>query len=155
MFKSVLVVGLLSLSACATIVKSERIPVRFVGGLQDGKTEISLPDGQYTAHNGQTTVLVSRSKSDIPVTITCNSQSREGIIPTSFDPAAGILGNIVFGGIIGIAIDASGDKAYDPPKSFNMSSLCSTEKNQSNVAQEKDAPKESRNPSSFVKVKQE
>lgn len=137
------------LSACATIVKSERIPVRFVGGLQNGKTEISLPDGQYTAHNGQTTVLVSRSKADIPVTITCNSQPREGIIPTSFDPAAGILGNIIFGGIIGMAIDASNDKAYDPPKTFNMNGLCAHEAQQNNIAQDQALP---RNPSSDVSL---
>lgn len=111
-------------TSCATIVKSEKIPVRFVGGLSSGDTQMNLPDGQYNLKNGQTTVLVSRSKTDIPITVTCNNETRDGIIQTKFDAMAGILGNIVFGGLIGMGIDSFNNKTYDPPEVFNLSPLC-------------------------------
>ncbi|MDG0817690.1 hypothetical protein [Bdellovibrio svalbardensis] len=119
-----LVVSSIAMSGCATIVKSEKIPVRFVGGLQEGDTQINMPDGQYNLKNGQTTVLVSRSKEDIPITVTCNQQTREGVIQTKYDAVAGVLGNIVFGGLIGMGIDAYNNKAYDPPSIYNLSPLC-------------------------------
>ena len=120
----VLVLSVSFLSGCATIVKSERIPVKFVGGLQSGDTQISLPDGQYLVKGGQTTALVTRSKEDIPITVTCNEETRHGVIITKYDALAGVFGNILFGGIIGIGIDAYNDKTYDPPGVFNVSSLC-------------------------------
>ena len=116
-------IGIL-LTGCATIVKSDKIPVRFVGGLPSGDTQMSLPDGQYTLKNGQTTILVSRSKVDIPITVTCNSETREGIITTKYDVVAGVLGNIVFGGLIGMGIDSVNNKAYDPPDTYNLRPLC-------------------------------
>ncbi|WP_413577957.1 hypothetical protein ACLVWU_05545 [Bdellovibrio sp. HCB290] len=112
------------LTGCATIVKSERTSMRLSGGLQNGDTHVSLPDGQYTLKNGQTTIRVTRSKEDIPVTVTCNNESREGVIKTKYDALAGVAGNIVFGGLIGMAIDAANDKTYDPPEHFNISQLC-------------------------------
>jgi hypothetical protein len=122
--RAALVGSLVLLSACASIVKSEKIPVRFMGGLSDGETQLDLPDGQYKLKNGQTTVLVSRSKEDIPITVTCNQETRQGIIQTKYDALAGVFGNIIFGGIIGMTIDAYSNKAYDPPSSYNLNSLC-------------------------------
>ncbi|WP_413943633.1 hypothetical protein [Bdellovibrio sp. HCB-162] len=148
--KLMLLVSVFGLSACATIVKSDKIPVKFVGGLERGETKISLPDGQYTALNGRTTVLVSRSKQDIPITVTCNQQTREGVIKTEYDATAGILGNIVFGGIIGMGIDAYNDKTYDPPEIFNVAPLCSTDKPTENIAESSNYP---RQPSSYSKNK--
>ncbi|WP_413586895.1 hypothetical protein [Bdellovibrio sp. HCB274] len=122
------------LAGCATIVKSERTSMRLSGGLQNGDTHVSLPDGQYTLKNGQTTIRVTRSKEDIPVTVTCNNESREGVIKTKYDALAGVAGNIVFGGLIGMAIDAANDKTYDPPEHFNISSLCASDPSKSQVA---------------------
>lgn len=113
-------------NGCATIMKAERTPVRFTGGASAGETKLNLPDGQYNLSNGQTTVLVTRSKADIPFSVTCNSQTREGVIRTSYDALAGIAGNIVFGGIIGIGIDAVGNKTYDPPENFNLAPYCAS-----------------------------
>nr|AGU11995.1 hypothetical protein [uncultured organism] len=109
---------------CATIVKSEKMPVRFTGGLGQGETKLSMPDGQYTISNGQTTVLVTRSREDIPISVTCNNETREGVLKTRYDAFAGVLGNIVFGGPIGIGIDAFGNKTYDPPSNYNLAPLC-------------------------------
>lgn len=130
---------LMILSGCASIVKSDRTPVRFIGGLKTGDTQVNLPDGQYNLKNGQTTVLVSRSKNDIPISVTCNSETRDGIMVTKYDAVAGILGNIVFGGIIGMGIDSFNDKTYDPPETYNLSPLCA-DSTKTNVAEESVAP---------------
>lgn len=121
---AVVISGFMS-GGCATIMKSEKTPVQFSGGLSDGSTQINLPDGQFNAAGGSTTILVTRSREDIPITVTCNNVTRSGVLKTSYDPLAGIVGNIVFGGIIGIGIDAVGNKTYDPPRSFNLAPLCS------------------------------
>lgn len=145
-FKVLVILSFVSLGACATLVKSEKIPVHFVGGLQEGDTQINLPDGQFTVKNGQTTVLVSRSKEDIPVSVTCNKETREGVIQTKYDAVAGILGNVVFGGIIGMGIDAYNDKTYDPPGTFNLSPLCMHP--ETPLVDNKDSVATRRNPSS-------
>lgn len=132
---SLLFLSVLLSAGCATIVKSDKMPVQFSGGLSDGTTRINLPDGQFLAPDGKTTILVTRSKEDIPVSVTCNNITREGIIRTSYDPLAGIAGNLVFGGLIGIGIDAVGNKAYDPPQRFNIAPLCNekTDEQMTNV----------------------
>ncbi|MBL7557323.1 MAG: hypothetical protein JNM24_15960 [Bdellovibrionaceae bacterium] len=132
---------------CATIVKSDKIPVKFMGGLKEGDTILNTPDGQYNLKNGQTTVLVSRSKTDIPISVTCNNETREGVIITKYDALAGILGNIVFGGIIGMGIDSFNNKTYDPPNSFNLAPLCSDSKDASVAENSSNSPK-NRDPSS-------
>lgn len=111
-------------SGCASIVKSEKMPVTFSGGLSNGETQINTPDGKFSTMNGHTTILVSRSKQDIPISVTCNSETRDGIIHTSFDTVAGVFGNVIFGGLIGLGIDSFGNKAYDPPSNYNLSPLC-------------------------------
>lgn len=138
-------------AGCATIVKSDRTPVNFTGGLADGETQISIPDGQYSIRNGQTTLLVSRSKSDIPISVTCNHETRNGIIKTSYDPLAGVAGNIIFGGIIGITIDAFGNKAYDPPAIYNLNSLCANAVSEPVQAEQSQATEISRVPSALQK----
>lgn len=142
MMKQMLLVIAFCLSGCATIVKNEKIPMKFVGGLQKGETQISIPDGQYQVFNGQTTVLVSRSKEDIPISVTCNNETREGVIKTSYDATAGILGNIVFGGIIGMGIDAYNNKTYDPPQIYNIAPLCLKEASSPETIAAKEAPRQ-------------
>ncbi len=117
-------VSIAILSGCASIVKTDRVPVKLIGGAKAADTIVTVPDGQYTLKNGQTTVTMFRSKEDIPITVTCNGETRDGVIKTTFDPLAGVVGNIFFGGIIGLVIDIAGNKAYDPPKIFNMAPLC-------------------------------
>ncbi|UXR66203.1 hypothetical protein EZJ49_08065 [Bdellovibrio bacteriovorus] len=135
-FTAALGVGtLILMCGCASIVKSEKTPVRFIGGLKSGDTQVNLPDGQYSLKNGQTTVLVSRSKTDIPISVTCNNETRDGVIQTKYDAVAGILGNIVFGGIIGMGIDSFNNKTYDPPATFNLSPLC-MDSEKSNIAED-------------------
>ncbi len=123
--KALLLGSFLFLGACATIIKSDKIPVHFLGGTDQGVTHFALPDGEFTTKSGDRTVMVSRSKEDIPISVTCNDQTRQGYIQTKYDPVAGVLGNIVFGGLIGMTIDAYNDKAYDPPDTFNLKPLCS------------------------------
>lgn len=128
--------------SCASIVKSEKMSVLFVGGLSNAETKLDLPDGQYKLHNGQITVLVTRSKADIPVSVTCNNETRQGILPTKYDALAGIAGNIIFGGLIGMGIDSVSNKAYDPPATYNLTPLCA-QTGKENIAEK---PADERNP---------
>lgn len=123
--KALFIASFSFLGACATIVKSDKIPVHFIGGTDKGITQISLPDGEYTTKNGSRIIMVSRSKEDIPITVTCHEKTQQGVIVTKYDAVAGVLGNIVIGGIIGMGIDAYNDKTYDPPDIFNLRPLCS------------------------------
>lgn len=119
------ILGLFLLKAgCATIVKSERQSVQFVGGPDGGGAKINLPDGSYEMTGPQNTFIVTRSREDIPISVTCNGKIKMGTVKTRFDIFLGGLGNLIFGGIIGWIIDGSGNKAYDPVSPYNISSLC-------------------------------
>lgn len=113
-----------ALSGCATIVKSDRQTVILSGGDENGTTTINIPDGKHELADGNGQILVSRSKQDIPISVTCNGVTKKGVIPTRFDWGWAGLGNAVFGGIPGWIIDGVGDKAYDPKSPFNVDSLC-------------------------------
>lgn len=131
--------------SCASIMKSEKTRVTFTGGLPNAETKVDLPDGQFITKNGMTTVLVSRSKEDIPITVTCNNQSMNGVIKTSFDPVSGVLGNLVFGGIIGLGIDLVGNKVYDPPSNYNLAPLCANREANQEMANTEASPEPLKN----------
>lgn len=125
MKKIVVIFMAVSLCACATIIKGQHQSVQLTGGLEDGTTKVSTPTGVYTLTGGQTTMLIPRTKQDIPVEVTCNGTTQKTVIKTTFDIGWGGLGNIVFGGIPGWVIDGVGDKAYDAPGMFNVNQYCS------------------------------
>lgn len=121
-----LALSILMLSGCATIVKSERQTVRLTGGLEQGETKIRLPDGVSTLTDGSGAVIVTRSKEDIPIEVTCNGVTQKGVLPTHYDWGWAGLGNFVFGGIPGWVIDGVGNKGYDAKSPYSVHELCSS-----------------------------
>jgi hypothetical protein len=112
-------------SSCAIIVKSNRQQVFFRGGPDNGVTKVNSPDGTFEVENGQGTYLMTRSKSDIPIKVTCpNGKSKSGIIETRFDWLAGGLGNW-WTYFIGSVFDATNDKGYDIEK-VSLSHYCNS-----------------------------
>ncbi len=111
---------------CAHIVKPERQTVVFNGGASQGTTIVNAPDGKFEFTGGQGTAMMTRTKADVPIEVTCNGVTRKGVIPTQFDMFLGGLGNIIFGGIIGWIIDGSGNKGYDIKSPYNLNQLCET-----------------------------
>lgn len=120
-----LIILSLLLSGCATIVKSDRKTTNFVGP-QGTEAKLQTPDGNFVV-NGNASYMISRSKADIPIQVTCNNQTQSVLMPTSFDMLWGGAGNLIFGGIPGWIIDGVGDKAYDPPTHFNLTPYCSSQ----------------------------
>jgi hypothetical protein len=123
----------LGLCACATIIKNPKQTVVLNGGLEDGSTKVSTPEGNFTLNGGATTIMLTRTSNDIPIEVTCNGSTQKTVLPTHFDWGWAGLGNIVFGGIPGWIVDGVGDKGYDIQKSFNVGPLCSTKSKVNNV----------------------
>lgn len=121
---TLLCLALLATSGCATIVKSERQSVILTGGQENGPTKVRLPDGNYDLSDGRGTILVTRSKEDIPIEVTCNGVTKKGVLPTHFDWAWGGAGNLVFGGIPGWIIDPLNSKGYNVRTPYSVHELC-------------------------------
>lgn len=109
---------------CAHIVKNERQTVVLNGGADSGMTTVNTPDGKFEFSGGTGTVMMTRTKSDIPIDVTCNGVTKKGVIKTSFDVAWGGFGNIIFGGVIGWIVDGTGNKGYDIKSPYNVNDLC-------------------------------
>lgn len=126
----------LLMCSCASIVKSDRQSVQFVGGPEGEIAKIQLPDGKHDL-DGMGTIVVTRSKSDIPIKVTCNGVTSEGIIKTKYDIVFSGLGNLIFGGIIGWVVDATNDKGYNVTSPYNVSNLCADKQKVENISQMK------------------
>ena len=104
---------ILFLSSCAMIVKDSRQQVFFKGGVENGVTKVSTPDGTFEIENGAGAYLMTRSKPNIPLKITCPDGSKKNAqAETRFDWIAGGLGNI-WNYFIGSIFDAMSDKSYN------------------------------------------
>lgn len=118
--------------SCATIIKSEGQMVEFFGGDPQG-TEVKVQNMTYKLQNGSGSFYVRRAKANIPIQVTCAGQTNDSAIVTRYDAMAGVFGNIVFGGIIGMAIDAQSDKTYNPPEKYDVSPLCASSPQQTTI----------------------
>lgn len=119
--------------SCATIIKSEGQMVEFFGGDPQG-TEVKVQNMTYNLQNGSGSFYIRRAKQNIPIQVTCAGQTNDSAIVTSYDAVAGVFGNLIFGGIIGMAIDANSDKTYNPPQRYDVSPLCASSSQPSPIA---------------------
>lgn len=109
----ILVASIFMFCSCAMIVKSNRQTVYFKGGPDKGLTKVQTPDGTYEIDGGQASYLLTRSKADIPIKVTCpDGSTKPGVVQTKFDWVAGGLGNW-WTYFIGSIFDAISDKGYD------------------------------------------
>lgn len=87
---------LMLLSSCASLFKDSRQQVFFRGG-PSGITTVNTPDGKFEIDGGSGAYLMTRSKSDIPITVKCpNGKTTQAIIETKFDFLVGGVANIIF-----------------------------------------------------------
>lgn len=113
----------LFLSSCAMLVKSNRQNVFFKGGPEKGVTKVQSPDGTYDVENGSGSYLMTRSKPNIPIKVTCpDGVVKSGQVETSFDWLAGGLGNW-WTYFIGSIFDAMSDKGYNI-EDVSLSNYC-------------------------------
>ncbi len=115
----VIVFGALQLSACASIIKGSTAAINVTSPPVTGANCV-LSSGQG---NWQLTtpasVTVERSKEDIQVRCTKDGyQDATAIIPSNFE--GWTVGNLIFGGIIGVGVDAATGAMNDYPNAFQV-----------------------------------
>ena len=116
MRKLPVLVGVIAIAGCATIVKGTDQTVAVeTPGIE--KAECSLVDNKGTNYYVKSTpesVVVNRG--DGPLTITCEADGYK-TTTTEFDEKfeGWTLGNIIFGGVIGVVVDAASGAAQHYP----------------------------------------
>jgi hypothetical protein len=113
----------LALTGCATFFKSSRQQVFFNGGSSDGVTTVQTPDGKFELDGGTGSYLMTRTKSDVPITVTCpGAKSKTGIVETKFDWLVAGGANLLFWPAL--FVDPWNDKAYDLPPTIQLGQYC-------------------------------
>lgn len=113
----------LAVSACASITNSKMQPVS-VATLKDGdevegaKCVLANDKGSwYVTTPGSVTI----QKSYGDMTITCRKKGvATGILAVTSSSNGGVWGNIVAGGLIGYAVDASSGAGFDYPTTITV-----------------------------------
>lgn len=120
--KSVLLVMLVC-SGCASITGSKNQPVS-VQASHNGKI---LDNADCTLVNDKGTWFVKApgstvvQKSGQDLVVTCNKDGApQGVATYASSANGGVWGNILFGGLIGFAVDASSGAAFDYPTSMGV-----------------------------------
>ena len=105
----------IALSGCATIMKDDSQPVAFSSEPDDAVVKLN------SVARGKTpvTVMVKRSMSDTIISIEKDGYKTE-TFPLEKSLSAMTFGNIIFGGIIGIGVDAATGKNTDYIESVHV-----------------------------------
>lgn len=110
-------------TGCATLVNGERQQVFFRGGPEKGVTKVQTPDGTFEVENGSGSYLMTRSRANIPMKVTCPDGSvKSSVIETRFDWLLGGAGNILNGGW-GWIVDPFVGDAYNI-ENVSLSTYC-------------------------------
>lgn len=117
-FCAVAVVGL-QLSACASIIKGSTASVAITTPPVQGATcVLSSPEGNWQI-TSPSSVTISRSKHDVQVRCTKEGyQDAAAVIPSTFE--GWTLGNLIFGGVVGVGVDAATGALNDYPNAFQV-----------------------------------
>lgn len=117
------ILPLIGLTACASITNSKNQPVS-VDAVYKGE---SVEDAQCTLLNDKGTwyvktpgsVMIQKSYGDLSVTCK-KAKLPTGMVSVTSKSNGGVWGNILAGGIIGYAVDASSGAGFDYPGSINV-----------------------------------
>ena len=119
MKKSLAIIALLSLSACASITtgQNQSLSVQTIP-MSGAKCKISNDKGTWYVPSTPGSVTVTRSYSDLAVS--CEKELHSGLNTVKSATKGMAFGNILAGGIIGAAVDAGTGAAYDYPYSITV-----------------------------------
>jgi hypothetical protein len=109
----------LNLSACASIVKGSSASVAVATPPVSGANcTLNSPEGTWQL-TSPASITLPRSKHDVQVRCTKEGyQEAAAVIPSSFE--GWTLGNLVFGGVIGLGVDAATGALNDYPNAFQV-----------------------------------
>lgn len=108
-----------ALSGCASIVKGDHQSIQITTPPTTGATcTLTNKRGTWTTTSPEP-VTVDRSKTDMNVNCTKPGwNDAHAVIPSDFE--GWTLGNIIFGGIIGVGVDAATGAMHDYPNAFQV-----------------------------------
>lgn len=125
--KLILLPAVLLLASCATIVKDANQPVLFTNAPAGEETEILSPFGSHKIKE-QGSVILTRSKADVPIKVRCNGKETPMVLNTHYDWLAGLLGNWWTWFIVGGIVDGVNDKTYNyDKKPVDLAQVCGTD----------------------------
>lgn len=112
-------VGAIQLAGCASIIKGSSAAINVTSPPVTGATcTLNSSQGSWQVTT-PASVTVERSKEDIQVRCTKEGyQEATAIIPSNFE--GWTVGNLVFGGIIGVGVDAATGAMHDYPNAFQV-----------------------------------
>lgn len=114
-----LLVALFTLSSCASITTGTNQAIAVQTTPESGANcELSNDKGKWFVSSTPETVSVKRAYSDL--TVTCHRGSYSGVTSLHSSTKGMAFGNIIFGGIIGGAVDAGSGAAYDYPSTVKV-----------------------------------
>ena len=115
-------VALLS-SGCANIMNDKIQPVSVDTPACPGATcKLSNSDGQYYINKTPGTVMVNKAYGDL--TVECSKGDKKSTNFVTSSANASMFGNILFGGVIGAAIDGGSGAGFDYPTSVQNGLNC-------------------------------
>jgi hypothetical protein len=117
--------SMLALSGCATITTGQNQPVSVeTPGCAGATCKLSNDKGTWYVSATPGSATVQRAYSDMMVTCE-KGDYRSNPYPIRSSTKAMAFGNIVFGGLIGAAVDAGSGAAYDYPTLITVLMVCS------------------------------
>ena len=110
--------------SCASIVNEKYQEIDVVGGTTSQTVSIKTPQGIYNIDDGYGSFYLHREQKDLPIEITCNGKTKRLTLERHFSWGWGIFGNLIFGGIIGLAIDLNSNRAYNYQSPLILTEHC-------------------------------
>lgn len=108
------------LSGCATIVEGGKQSVYFTTD-PDGATCSIMREGQMLFHDVKTPATLELEKDKDELVITCEKDGyKKKVVHTDSTFQGWTLGNILFGGIVGIGIDAASGAMNEYPSQVSI-----------------------------------
>jgi hypothetical protein len=109
----------LAMSGCASIVKGTSQSIAITTPPTAGANcVLSSPQGNWTVVSPGT-VMLEKSKNDVQIRCTkAGFQDGVAVIPSNFQ--GWTVGNIVFGGLIGLGVDAATGAINEYPNAFQV-----------------------------------
>lgn len=90
MKKILIIVVNISMVSCASLFNDKNQSVRVYGGVKNGTTVISSPEGQFELEGSQGYVTLARKRKDIPMTLVCEEGTKKSFLATTkFDWGTG------------------------------------------------------------------
>ena len=113
----------LNLGGCSSIMNDKVQPVSVeTPGCPGATCKLSNADGNYFINKTPGTVMVNKAYGDLTVECSKDGEKSTNFIKSSAN--ASMFGNIIFGGVIGAAIDSGSGAGFDYPTSIQNGLVC-------------------------------